>query len=139
VGKNKFLDQLEYPIKIPRDYLVVHIKFNKELISLFKTSGLKKNITVYFEEHLVKLIQWHDKATYQSKVFVKLNGVDLYEFRILLKKNVRIIYHFIKDSGKNKPVFLLAFEEKDNKSGGKSSFDAQIPKALSRLREIKGR
>ena len=134
--KGEKISKVLYPDFFNSDYINAYIELNDELKKLIDLSGYKDDFTRKIRNALRMLENLKRNCTRQ-KTFERLtkNG-DIYSIRLIGKKNIRILFMFIDDCGREVVILLYAFEEKDKKSKSKYSYNAAIDIAKNRINKI---
>lgn len=126
-----------YPDLFNTNYIYVYYELNDELKEIIERSGYKNEFTRKYKKCLRFLDNLKEKCTMQRS-FEKLLECDgLYSMRLIGEKNIRIIFTFMECNTKGCAVLLCAFQEKDSKTGSRTSYNAAIALANSRIKNLK--
>ena len=132
-GKCKII----YPEEFNSNYIFTYFSFNEELKVLLEESGQKKNFSRKYKIKLSFLEKLKKQCIYQ-KSFEQLkdNGI-IYSIRFVDKQNIRILFSFFYDKGREIVILLNCFQEKDNKKKQSSkSYAKAIEVAKERINEL---
>ncbi|HHW03151.1 MAG TPA: hypothetical protein GXX35_10140 [Thermoanaerobacterales bacterium] len=134
-GKCKII----YPEEFNSNYIFTYFSFNEELKVLLEESGQKKNFSRKYKIKLSFLEKLKKQCIYQ-KSFEQLkdNGI-IYSIRFVDKQNIRILFSFFYDKGREIVILLNCFQEKENKKKTSSkSYAKAIEVAKERINELMG-
>lgn len=130
------LCKVYYPTVFNSDRVYRHPKFDDDMREILEKSGLSKKFAEAFRQKLYFIEKDMHRST-EARWFEKLKEEEgLFSIKFKMIKNIRIICMFT-DAYKRKIVILLCgFEEKNNKSKSKDSYDKGMEKAIKRKKEI---
>ncbi len=129
---NEYICKIGYQFDFEDNYIIAHIQQIKELEKILEKSGYKKEFIKKFRNRLKFLADRKENCYQKSEWFEILKGKSqLSSMKIKRKKNIRILFSFFRDNGKDFVILLVSFEEKRKKD-----YDSQIITATERLKEL---
>jgi hypothetical protein len=134
--KEEKVSKVLYPDFFNSDYIIAYSEVNEELKELIGLSGYKEEFTRKFRRTLIMLENLKRNCIKQKSFERLIKNGDIYSIRLIGKKNIRILFMFTYDCGREVVVLLYAFEEKDNKSKSKYSYNSAIEIAKDRINKI---
>ena len=137
IGKKIF-----YPEEFKVNYIREHPHYEDDLKKLIDKSGFRDKFCGLYKQRLRFLDEHGGLITKKRDWFERLKHADgeLYAIKFKAQKNIRVLFTFIEYQQVQYAVLLYPFEEKESKKKGKmkTSYDAAIPIALERLKEVRG-
>ena len=135
IGKKIF-----YPEEFKGNYIREHPCYEDDLKALIEKSGFKDKFCGLYKQRLKFLDEHSGLITQRRSWFERLRytETELYVIKFKAQKNIRVLFSFVEYQQVQYAILLYPFEEKESKKRGKksTSYDAAIPIALDRLREV---
>jgi len=134
----KDIGEVFYPEAFNSKHVKTHWDFENDLKSILERSGCEADFCGKYKQRLRWLDERQEQCTLKKDWFEKLKhagGLFSMKFN-KAQKNIRIVFAFANYKGVKYALLLFAFEEKDNKNKSQYSYDAAIPTAQNRLKEV---
>lgn len=132
-GKSKII----YPEEFNSNYIFTYTSFNEELKDLIEKSGKKGDFARKYRKNL-SFLEKLKRQCIQHKSFEQLkdNGI-IYSMKFVDELNIRILFSFFYDRGREIVILLHCFPEKENKKKSSSkSYAKAIEIAKERINEL---